>query len=75
MNLQLGDSQIIKTNLIYAPFHTEQEEITMKSAKFPKCAKRSKKFWPSPGLNCEGNYELCDARRHFALDFLTITTH
>ena len=36
-------------NLIYAPFHTKQEEITMKSEKFPKCTNGQKKFWPSPG--------------------------
>jgi hypothetical protein len=29
--------------LIYAPFCTEQEEITMKSAKFPKCANETVK--------------------------------
>ena len=62
---------------IYAPVHTEQEEITMKSAKFTKCTNGQKKILALTrfGSNWEGNHELCGARRRFALDFLTVTTH
>ena len=80
---RLLDTNLVKRteeSLIYVPFNTEQEEITMRSAKFRKCAKRTKtnsdfhsgRF--ELGL-CDGNHELCDARAHFALDFLTITTY
>ena len=76
---RLGDTDLSKRseeNLGYAPFNIEQEEITMKSAKFRKCAKQTKKSGLFPvrfelGL-CEGNHsnELCGARPRFALDSL-----
>ena len=67
----------IEESLVYVLCYSEQEEITMRSAKFRKQANTNSNLHPvlfQLGLR-EGHHKLRDARPHFALDFLSITTH
>ena len=56
-----GDTNFIKRpeeSWVYAPFNTEHEDMTMRSAKFRKCAKRTKQNLASTRFGLKSDFAM-----------------